>query len=89
MGVATVALAEGTTYEARRSALEAFRLAHGSRMRRTEVLARVTDAADAMKKANKALVQAVGTSAFSFADIQAFAAKAQSLATAVRTIGGE
>jgi len=89
MGVATSALAEGKTYEARQTALDAFRLAHSSRMRRTEVLKRVTDAADAMKKANEALVQAVATSQFSFADIEAFATKARSLAIAVRTIGTE
>ncbi len=86
MAVATNALYDGRTYSDRKIALEAFRLAHDSRMNRTQVLSRVTKAATAMKKANSALVNAIADSAWSFDDIQDFAQKAQSLQMAVKTI---
>ncbi len=86
MTAATIALKEGRTYNDRKVALEAFRLAHDSRMRRTEVLKRIADAATAMKKANNALAQAVANSTWSFQDIQDFAQKAQSLKMAVKII---
>ena len=70
MAEATNSLYDGLTYNDRKIALEAFRLAHSSRMRRTEVLKRVTDSAIAMKKANGALAQAIKNSAWSFQDIQ-------------------
>jgi len=89
MAEATNGLYDGRTYNGRKIALEAFRLAHGSRMRRTEVLKRVTDGATAMKKANSALAQAVENSAWSVQDIQDFAQKAQSLQTAVKLIVAE
>lgn len=86
MTSASIALKEGKTYNDRKVALEAFRLAHDSRMRRTEVLKRIADAATAMKKANNALAQAVANSTWSFQDIQDFAQKAQSLKMAVKII---
>jgi len=86
MAEATNRLYDGQTYNDRKIALEAFRLAHGSRMRRTEVLKRVTDSATAMKKANGALAQAVKNSTWSFQDIQDFAQKARSLQRAVKII---
>ena len=86
MAEATNGLYDGRTYNDRKIALEAFRLAHGSRMRRTEVLKRVTDGATAMKKANSALSQAVENSAWSIQDIQDFAQRARSLQTAVKII---
>lgn len=84
MAEATNGLYRGTTYDDRKTALEAFRLAHDSQMRRTQVLGRVTDAATAMKTANSALANAVANSAWSFQDIQDFAQKARSLQMAVR-----
>lgn len=89
MAKATNGLYDGRTYNDRRIALEAFRLAHGNRMRRTEVLTRVTEAANAMKKANGALVQAVEDCGWSIQDIQAFAEQARSLQTAVKIIVSE
>lgn len=86
MAEATNGLYDGRTYNDRKVALEAFRLAHGSRMRRTEVLKRVTDGATAMKKANSALAQAVENSDWSIQDIQDFAQRARSLQTAVKII---
>jgi hypothetical protein len=86
MGEATNALYEGATYEDRKIALDAFRLAHNSRMRRTEILGRVTAAAAAMKKANEALTHTIADSTWSFQDIQEFAQKARSLQMAVKTI---
>lgn len=86
MAEATNGLYDGRTYNDRKVALEAFRLAHGNRMRRTWVLTRVTDAATAMKRANGALTQAVENSTWSIQDIQAFAERARSLQTAVKTI---
>jgi len=86
MAEATNALKDGRTYNDRKIALEAFQFAHGSRMRRTEVLKRVIDSATAMKKANGTLVQAVTNSAWSFQDIQDFAQKSYSLQTAVKII---
>lgn len=83
---ATNALANGKTYEDRKTALDAIRLAHDSRMRRTEVLKRVTQAAGAMKKANAALAQVVKGSKWSFQDIHGFVKEAQSLQEAVRSI---
>jgi hypothetical protein len=86
MGEATNGLYDGRTYNDRKIALEAFRLAHGSRMSRTQVLQRVTDAATAMKKANSALAKAIAKSDWSYQDIQDFAQKAQSLQMAVKII---
>lgn len=86
MAEATNGLYDGRTYNDRKIALEAFRLAHGSRIRRTEVLKRVTDGATAMKKANSALAQAVENSDWSIQDIQDFAQRARSLQTAVKII---
>ena len=86
MAEATNGLNDGRTYNDRKIALEAFRLVHDSRMSRTQVLPRVTDAATAMKKANSALANAIAESAWSFQDIQDFAEKAQSLQTAVTII---
>jgi hypothetical protein len=86
VGAATDALFNARTYNDRKTTLEAFRLAQGSRMRRTEVVKRVADTAKAMKKANEALAQAVENSAWSIQDIQSFAERARSLQTAVKTI---
>jgi hypothetical protein len=86
MAEATNGLYDGRTYNDRKIALEAFRLAHDSRMNRTQVLHRVTDAATAMKKANSALANAIANSAWSFQDIQDFAQKAQSLQMAIKII---
>ena len=86
MAEATNSLYDGRTYNERKIALEAFLLADGSRMRRTEILKRVTDGADAMKKANSSLAQAVEGSAWSVHDIQDFAKKTRSLQTAVKII---
>ena len=83
---ATNVLYDGRSYDERKRASEAIDLVHGNRMRRTEVLKRVTDAAAAMKKANAALAQAVESSAWSAQDIQAFAERAQSLRAAVKII---
>lgn len=83
---ATNGLYDGRTYNDRKIALDAFRLAHESRMRRTEVLKRITDGAAAMRKANNALAQAVANSTWSFQDIQDFAQKARSLQVAVKII---
>jgi hypothetical protein len=84
MAEATNGLYDGRTYNDRKIALEAVRLAHDSRMSRTQVLGRVTDAATAMKKANRALANAIANSAWSFQDIQDFAQKARSLQMAVK-----
>ena len=84
--VATNSLYDGRTYNDRKVALDAFLLAHNSRMRREEVLKRITSGAAAMKKANNALVQAVADSTWSFQDIQDFAQQARSLQAAVKTI---
>jgi len=86
MAEATNSLYDGHTYNDRKIALEAFLLANGSRMRRTEILKRVMDGADAMKKANSSLAQAVEDSAWSVHDIQDFAKKTRSLQTAVKII---
>lgn len=75
----TNALYDGATYNEREIALEAFRLAHGSKMRRTEVLTRVVDAAVAMKQANAAIVGALERPGWSTQDIRAFAERAKSL----------
>ena len=83
---ATNVLYDGRSYDERKRASDAIDLVHGNRMRRTEVLKRVTDAAGAMKKANAALGQAVESSTWSAQDIQAFAERAQSLRTAVKII---
>jgi hypothetical protein len=83
---ATNVLYDGRSYDERKRASAAIDLVHGNRMRRTEVLKRVTDAAAAMKKANAALAQAVESSAWSAQDIQAFAERAQSLRAAVKII---
>ena len=82
----TNALYDGPTYDDRKIALTAFRLAHGNRMRRTEVLTRVVDAAVAMKKANRALAQAVENRAWSVQDIRDFAERARSLQNAAQII---
>lgn len=76
---ATNALYDGATYNDRKIALEAFRLAHGNRMRRNEVLGRVVDAAAAMKQANGALARSVDHLGFSMQDIRSFAERARSL----------
>lgn len=89
MAVATNRLYDGHTYNDRKVALEAFRLAHDSRMRRTEMLKRVTDGAIAMKKANSSLAQAVEGSTWSFQDIQDFAKKTQSLQSTIKTLVNE
>ena len=83
---ATNVLYDGRTFDERKRASDAIDLVHGNRMRRTEVLKRVTDAAATMKKANAALAQAVESSAWSTEDIQAFAERAQSLRAAVKII---
>jgi hypothetical protein len=83
---ATNVLYDGRSYDERKRASAAIDLVHGNRMRRTEVLKRVTAAAAAMKKANAALAQAVESSAWSAQDIQAFAERAQSLRAAVKII---
>jgi hypothetical protein len=83
---ATNVLYDGRSFDERKRASDAIDLVHGNRMRRTEVLKRVTDAAAAMKKANAALAQAVESSAWSAQDIQAFAERAQSLRAAVKII---
>jgi hypothetical protein len=83
---ATNALYDGRTFDERKRASDAIDLVHGNRMRRTEVLKRVTDAAAGMKKANAALAQAVESAAWSTQDIQAFAERAQSLRAAVKII---
>jgi hypothetical protein len=83
---ATNVLYDGRSYDERKRASDAIDLVHGNRMRRTEVLKRVTDAAAAMKKANTALAQAVEDSSWSAQDIQAFAERAQSLRAAVKII---
>jgi hypothetical protein len=82
---ATNVLYDGRSYDERKRASDAIDLVHGNRMRRTEVLKRVSDAA-AMKKANAALAQAVESSAWSAQDIQAFAERAQALRAAVKII---
>jgi hypothetical protein len=86
VGQASDALASARTYTDRKTTLEAFRLAQSSRMRRTEVVTRVADAAKAMKKANDSLVQAAENAAWSTQDIQSFAERARSLQSAVKTI---
>ena len=83
---ATNVLYDGRSYDERKRASDAIDLVPGNRMRRTEVLKRVSDAAAAMKKANAALAQAVESSAWSAQDIQAFAERAQSLRAAVKII---
>ena len=83
---ATSVLYDGRSYDERRRASDAIDLVHGNRMRRTEVLKRVTDAATAMKKANAALGQAVESASWSAQDIQTFAERAQSLRAAVKII---
>jgi hypothetical protein len=83
---ATNVLYDGRSYDERKRASDAIDLVHGNRMRRTEVLKRVSDAAAAMKKANAALAQAVESSAWSAQDIQAFAERAQALRAAVKII---
>ena len=83
---ATNVLYDGRTFDERKRASDAIDLVHGNRMRRTEVLKRVTDAAATMKQANAALAQAVESSAWSAQDIQAFAERAQSLRAAVKII---
>lgn len=80
---ATNALYDGANYTERKVALDGFRLAHESRLRRTEVLERVTKAAQAMKRANKALIQAVNNTDTSFAEIQDFVQRSRSLRAAV------
>lgn len=82
----TNALYDGGTYNEREIALEAFRLAHGSKMRRTEVLTRVVDAAAAMKQANAAIVGAIDRPGWSVQDIRAFAERARSLKNAATLI---
>lgn len=86
---ATNVLYDGRTYQDRQITLDAFRLVHGSRMRRTEVLKRVTEGAAAMKRANRALVQAVANSAWSIQDIHDFAQRARSLQTTVNIVISE
>jgi hypothetical protein len=86
---ATNGLYDGRTYNDRKPAVEAFRLAYGSRIRRTEVLRRVTDGAAAMKEANKVLVHAVDDASWSVQDIHDFAQKARSLQMAAKIIGTE
>jgi len=83
---ATNVLYDGRSYDERKRASDAIDLVHGNRMRRTEVLKRVSDAAAAMKQANAALAQAIESSAWSAQDIQAFAERAQSLRAAVKII---
>ena len=82
----TNALYDGGTYNEREIALEAFRLAHGSKMRRTEVLTRVVDAAVAMKQANNAIVDAINRPGWSTQDIRSFAERARSLKNAANLI---
>jgi hypothetical protein len=86
MAEATNGLFDGRSYTERKISLEAFRLAHGNRMRRTEVLTRVTNAADGMKKANRALGQAIANSEWSAEDIQDFSKRVRSLDMAVKMI---
>ena len=75
----TNALYDGVTYYEREVALGAFRLAHGSKMRRTEVLTRIVNAAVAMKQANAVIINAIDQPGWSTQDIRAFAERAQSL----------
>lgn len=86
MAEATSGLYDGRTYGDRKVALEGFRLAHISRMRRTEILGRVMKSAQAMKKANRALAKAFEEASWSATDIQEFAGKAQSLQAAIKII---
>jgi hypothetical protein len=79
MAEATNALYDGETYHDRQIALRAFRLAYENRMRRTEILSRVVEAAQAMKQANGALVRAVDHFEWSVEDIRSFAERARSL----------
>lgn len=83
---ATNVLYDGRSYDERKIAATAVDLVHESRMRRTEILQRVTAAAIAMKKANDALAQAVESSAWSTSDIQTFAEHAQALRVAVKIL---
>jgi len=82
----TNALYDGGTYSEREIALDAFRLAHGSKMRRTEILTRVVDAALAMKQANRAVVGAINGPGWSTQDIRVFAERARSLKNAAHLI---
>jgi hypothetical protein len=86
MAEATNRFYDGRTDSERKGAIEAFRLVHGSRMRRTEVLKRVTEGAAAMKQANDTLARAAEESTWSMQDIQDFAQKARSLRTAVKLV---
>ncbi|WP_158023270.1 hypothetical protein [Candidatus Nitrospira inopinata] len=79
MAEATNALYDGETYHDRKIALRAFRLAYENRMRRTEILSRVVEAAQAMKQANTAVVRAVDHFEWSVEDIRSFAERARSL----------
>ena len=89
MAEATNRFYDGRTDDERKAAIGAFRLVHDSRMRRTEVLKRVSEGAAAMKQANGALARAVEDSAWSMQDIQDFAQKARSLQTAVKLVVAE
>ncbi|MCP9438954.1 MAG: hypothetical protein NHB36_03635 [Nitrospira sp.] len=79
MAEATNALYDGETYHDRKIALQAFRLVYENKMRRTEILSRVVEAARAMKQANGALVRAVDHFEWSVEDIRSFAERARSL----------
>lgn len=84
MSAANVAFSRGSSYGERRVALDAFRLAHGNRVRRTDILQRVVNAALAMKKANNAVARAVNDPVLSLADIQDFVQKSRTLQAAVK-----
>ena len=86
MAAATNTLFDARTSSDRAVASPALQLLHDNRMRRSEVLSRITNGAQAMKAANKALLQAVENPEWSLQDIHDFATRAHSLQTAVRTI---
>jgi hypothetical protein len=86
MDAATIAFNKAQTYDDRKVALDAFRLGHGNRLRLTEVLERITSAAKAMKKANRALALAVNDSSLSIAEIQEFVQKSRTLQAAVKAV---
>lgn len=80
----TNALYDGTSYSQRKAATQGFWLTHRSRLRRTEVLERVVSAAQAMKKANKELIQAVNHRQPPGAAIIDFIQRSQALGAAVK-----
>jgi len=86
MAAAANTLFDGRTYIDREVASQAFQLLHDNRMRRREILSRITNSAEAMKAANKALVQAVENTNWSLQDFHDFAVRTHSLQTAIKTL---